>query len=420
MAALDAGKFNPWAMALAQFDAVADRMKLDSGLKEALRTPRCQTAVACPVRMDNGTVRVFQGYRVRHSDALGPGKGGIRYHPDVSLDEVKALAMWMTWKTAVVGLPYGGAKGGIACDPKSMSASEKERLTRRFTREIVDAIGPEKDIPAPDVNTDPQVMAWIVDEYSALRGHPVPAIVTGKPVAIGGSLGRNEATARGAFFCVQHAADAIGMDLANTSAAVEGYGNAGYFAARFLHEAGVRIVALCDSKGGVRNADGLDPEAVLAHKKSTGSVKGFPEGEPATCEDVLTAECDILVPAALENEVNSSIAKRIGARIVAEAANGPTTPEADAILEAKGTMVIPDILCNAGGVTVSYFEWVQNLQSFFWTEDDVNRKLAEVMARAFRAVHEMSVWEKCSMRTAAYMRAVTRVAEAMRLRGYCA
>lgn len=413
----DPARFDAWTMAVSQFDAVADRLGLERSLRERLRQPRRATAVACPVRLDDGTVRVFSGYRVQHNDALGPAKGGIRYHPDVTLGEVKALAMWMTWKTAVAGLPYGGAKGGVACDPKAMSAGELERLTRRYTREIASVIGPWKDIPAPDVGTGAREMAWVADEWAAATGENAPAVVTGKPVAIGGSLGRNEATARGAFHCVRLAAESLSIDVTRARAAVQGFGNAGYHAARFLHEAGARVVAASDSRGGVANEAGLDPAALLAHKEKTGSVTGFPGAKDVTNADVLAAECDVLVPAALENQVTAGVAKKVRARVVAEAANGPTTPEADAILEKRGVLVVPDILCNAGGVTVSYFEWVQNLQGFYWSEDEVNRKLEGVMRKSFGDVFALSRADRVSMRTAAYVRAVSRVAEAVRLKG---
>lgn len=413
----DTPRFDAWTMAVSQFDAVADRLGLERSLRERLRQPRRATAVACPVRLDDGTVKVFSGYRVQHSDALGPAKGGIRYHPDVTLGEVKALAMWMTWKTAVAGLPYGGGKGGVACDPKAMSAGELERLTRRYTREIASFIGPWKDIPAPDVGTGAREMAWVADEWAAATGENAPAVVTGKPVAIGGSLGRNEATARGAFHCIRLAAESLSIDVTRARAAVQGFGNAGYHAARFLHEAGARVVAASDSRGGVANEAGLDPAALLAHKEKTGSVTGFPGAKDVTNADVLAAECDVLVPAALENQVTAGVAKKVRARVVAEAANGPTTPEADAILEKRGVLVVPDILCNAGGVTVSYFEWVQNLQGFYWSEDEVNRKLEGVMRKSFGDVFALSRADRVSMRTAAYLRAVSRVAEAVRLKG---
>jgi len=348
---------------------------------------------------------------------LGPGKGGIRYHQDVSLDEVRALAMWMTWKCAVVNIPYGGGKGGVIVDPKKLSMRELEGLTRRFTTEISPLIGPDRDIPAPDVNTNAQTMAWIMDTFSMHHGYTISGVVTGKPIAVGGSLGRNEATARGAVFTLQQASKTRDLPLHGAKVAIQGYGNAGSIAADLLAAEGSVIVAVSDSSGGIHNPDGLDPAKVGAWKKEHGTVVGFPGSEEISNSALLEVACDILVPAALENQITDRNADRVQAKIVAEAANGPTTPEADAILHERGVFLIPDILCNAGGVTVSYFEWVQDMQSFFWTEQRINESLKEIMDRAFEAVHAMSHRREVDMRTAAYMVAVARVAEATTLRG---
>jgi len=408
---------SPYEMALQQYDAVAERLDIDPGIRELLRHPATALEVAFPVRMDDGSIKVMKGYRVIHSTARGPGKGGIRYHPAVTLDEVKALAMWMTWKCAVVGIPFGGAKGGVVCNPKEMSGGEIERLTRRFTTEISGLIGPYTDIPAPDVYTNAQVMAWIMDTYSTQKGQFVPGVVTGKPIPLGGSLGRNEATARGCVFVIRRAAKHLGMPMDRLRVAIQGYGNAGSVAASLLHADGCKIVAASDSKGGVYCEKGLDPDKVLAHKKLTGSVVGAEGTEPISNADLLELDCDVLVPAALENQITAENAPRVRAKVVAEAANGPTTPEADDILFDKGVMVIPDILANAGGVTVSYFEWVQNLMVYYWTEDEVNKKLEDIMNRSFDAVFDMAQKKKVHMRSAAYMLAISRVAEAAKLRG---
>lgn len=408
---------SPYEMALQQYDAVAERLDIDPGIRELLRHPETALEVAFPVRMDDGSIKVMKGYRVIHSTARGPGKGGIRYHPAVTLDEVKALAMWMTWKCAVVGIPFGGAKGGVVCNPKEMSGGEIERLTRRFTTEISGLIGPYTDIPAPDVYTNAQVMAWIMDTYSTQKGQFVPGVVTGKPIPLGGSLGRNEATARGCVFVIRRAAKHLGMPMDRLRVAIQGYGNAGSVAASLLHADGCKIVAASDSKGGVYCEKGLDPDKVLAHKKLTGSVVGAEGTEPISNADLLELDCDVLVPAALENQITAENAPRVRAKVVAEAANGPTTPEADDILFDKGVMVIPDILANAGGVTVSYFEWVQNLMVYYWTEDEVNKKLEDIMNRSFDAVFDMAQKKKVHMRGAAYMLAISRVAEAAKLRG---
>jgi len=408
---------NPWMMAQEQFDTAADMLDLERDLRAVLRVPKRELSVNFPVRMDDGSIRMFTGYRVHHNLARGPAKGGIRYHPDVTLDDVRALAMWMTWKCAVVNIPYGGAKGGVICNPKELSRGELERLTRRYTTEIAPMLGPEIDIPAPDVNTTPQVMGWIMDTISMHRGYTVPAVVTGKPVNIGGSLGRNEATGRGVAVIVREAAHRRGMSLQRARVAVQGYGNVGSVAALLLAEAGATIVAVSDSRGGIYHRDGLDPAAVLAYKHETGSVVGFRGGGHVSNAELLEVPCDILVPAALEHQITETNALRIKAQIIAEAANGPTTPAADRILHERGVLVLPDILANAGGVTVSYFEWVQDLQSFFWSEQEVNQQLEQVMVAAFESVERIAGERKIPLRLAAYVLAVQRVADAVRVRG---
>ena len=408
---------NIWAIAQSQFDHAADKLDLDEGMRRVLRVPQRELTVNFPVTMDDGSVHVFTGHRVQHNVSRGPGKGGIRYHQDVTLDEVRALAMWMSWKCACVNIPYGGAKGGVIVDPKKLSIREVEGLTRRFTTEISPLIGPDRDIPAPDVNTNAQTMAWIMDTYSMHKGYTIAGVVTGKPIAIGGSLGRNEATARGAVFTLLQASAALDVPLTGARVAIQGYGNAGSIAATLLAEQGAKIVAVSDSTGGMHNPAGLDPASVGAWKQEHGTVVGFPASDEINNQEILEIDCDILVPAALENQITKHNAANVKARIVAEAANGPTTPEADAILHDRGVFLIPDILCNAGGVTVSYFEWVQDMQSFFWTEERINESLKEIMDRAFQAVHAMSERHEVDMRTAAYMVAVARVAEATMLRG---
>jgi len=408
---------NIWAVAQAQFDHAADKLDLDEGMRRVLRVPQRELTVNFPVTMDDGNVQVFTGHRVQHNVSRGPAKGGIRYHQDVTLDEVRALAMWMTWKCACVNIPYGGGKGGVIVDPKQLSLREVEGLTRRFTTEISPLIGPERDIPAPDVNTNAQTMAWIMDTYSMHHGYTIPGVVTGKPIAIGGSLGRNEATARGAVFTLLQWAKARGESVEGARVAIEGYGNAGSIAATLLKAEGAKIIAVSDSTGGIQNDAGLDPAKVSAWKAEHGTVVGFPGADTVSNHQLLESDCDILVPAALENQITRANAPKIRAKVIAEAANGPTTPEADAILFDRGIFVIPDILCNAGGVTVSYFEWVQDMQSFFWTEARINESLKEIMDRAFEAVHQMSERHEVDMRTAAYMVAVARVAEATTLRG---
>jgi glutamate dehydrogenase (NAD(P)+) len=408
---------NPWHVAQLQFDRAAERLHLDPGLREVLREPRREFKVHFPVKMDDGSVRVFTGYRVHHNIGRGPAKGGIRYHQDVNLDEVKALAMWMTWKCAVVGIPYGGGKGGVAVDPKQLSKRELEGLTRRFTTELAVLIGPERDIPAPDVNTNAQVMAWMMDTYSMHVGYTVPGVVTGKPVSLGGSEGRAEATARGAVYCIEAAARHIGLPLEGARVVVQGFGNAGATGAQLLVELGARIVGVSDSVGGIAAPGGIDIRSVNRWKSEHGTVCGFPGATDVTNAALLELDCDILLPAALENQITAANASRIKARIVAEAANGPTTPDADDILAARDVFMVPDILCNAGGVTVSYFEWVQDLNRDHWTESVVNAKLREIMDRSFGEVLAMSEREACDMRTAAYLLAVDRVASATALRG---
>ena len=409
---------NPFETAKQQVDIVADLVGLDGGVREMLKHPKRELTVNFPVRMDNGEYRVYTGYRVQYNMARGPCKGGIRYHPQVSLDEVRALAAWMTWKTAVVNIPYGGAKGGVICDPKHMSKGELERLTRRFASEIAGIIGPEMDIPAPDVYTDSQTMAWIMDTYSMQKGFSVPGVVTGKPISLGGSEGRGEATGRGCAYVIREAAKDIGLKMKGGTVAVQGYGNAGNIAANLLYdEQGAKIIAVSDSRGGIFKADGLNPHAVEEHKKKTGSVVGFPGAKVISNEEVLETKADVLIPAALENQITAKNAGKIQARIVAEAANGPTVPAADTILFEKKAIVLPDILANAGGVTVSYFEWAQDIQGFFWSETDVNAKLEKVMVQSYRDVHKVATERKVHHRTAAYAVAIQRVVDAMQMRG---
>jgi len=404
-------------VAVEQFEIAAEVLGLDDDMRRILSHCQKELTVNFPVEMDDGSVQVFTGHRVQHNAGPGPTKGGIRYHQSVTLAEVKALAMWMTWKCAVVGLPYGGAKGGVAVNPKLLSQTELQNLTRRFTAEISMMIGPNKDIPAPDVNTNPQIMAWLLDTYSMNVGHPVPGVVTGKPLVLGGSEGRSEATGRGCVYAVEEAARAKGMDLAASRTIVQGFGNAGSVAARLMAELGSPVVAVSDSRGGIHNPAGLDLAAVAAHKRRTGSVVGFREAEPVANAELLTLPCDILIPAAMENQITEENAAEIKASLIAEAANGPTTPEADEILYDRGVFVLPDIFANAGGVTVSYFEWVQALQAFPWTEQEVNDRLRRIMSRAFLAVYETSEKYRVHMRTGALVRAIARVAEFTRLRG---
>lgn len=409
--------FNPYQMAVQQFEIAAEKLGLSEDMCEILRKPKRELTVHFPVRLDNGRIKTFTGYRVQHNVNRGPAKGGIRYGPDVTLDEVKALAMWMAWKCAVVGIPFGGAKGGVICDPKGMTPAELERLTRRYATEISIIIGPHSDIPAPDMNTNPQVMAWIMDTYSMHEGFSIPAVVTGKPLSIGGSEGRNEATATGVLFVTRQAAKRIGMSLRGARVSIQGYGNAGSVAGRLFHNEGCRIVAVSDSRGAIYNENGLDLVAVSRHKQATGSVVGFANAQAMQVQDVLVVPCDILIPAAIEGVITVANAERIQARIITEAANGPTTPEADRILYKRDVLVIPDILANAGGVTVSYFEWVQDLQSFFWGVEEITQRLEMIMKGSFAAVAEKADQYHCDMRLAANMLAISRVAEATQIRG---
>ncbi len=412
---------NPYRIAQSQFMRAAEKLHLDQGMRDILSTPKRELTVSIPVRMDGGHYHVFRGHRVAHNMARGPAKGGIRFHPGVTIDEVKALASWMTWKCACLDLPFGGGKGGVVVDPHKLSLGELERLTRRYASEILPLIGPDQDIPAPDVYTDSQTMAWIMDTYSMTKGSTTLGVVTGKPVALGGSKGRNQATARGVQFVLRETCKARKIELAGARVAIQGYGNAGSFLAALLHAEGAKIVAASDSKGGVHNAKGLDPAALRAHKDSDPdgrvSLKSFQPGKPITNAQLLELPVDILVPAALENQITSANAPRVKAKIVAEAANGPTTPMADEILFNRGRTVIPDILANAGGVTVSYFEWVQDFSSYFWEESEVDTRLEKYMTRAYHAVAEQAARYKCSLRDGAYVLAVDRVAEATRVRG---
>ena len=412
-----AAQINAWEVAQRQFDLAAERLDLDPGMRLVLREPRREFTCHFPVHMDDGSVQVFTGYRVQHNLGRGPAKGGIRYHQDVSLDEVKALAMWMTWKCAVVGIPYGGGKGGVIVDPKKLSQKELEGLTRRFFTEIEVLVGPEKDIPAPDVNTNAQIMAWMMDTYSMHAGYTVPGVVTGKPISLGGSEGRNEATARGTVFCIIEAARHRGLVLEKSRVAIQGFGNAGSIAARLISEEGASVVAVSDSTGGIHAPDGLDVARVIAWKQEHGTVQGFPGATDMSNAEILEVDCEILIPAALENQITARNAGNIKAGLIAEAANGPTTPEADEILFKNSKFMIPDILCNAGGVTVSYFEWVQDLNRDHWSEAVVNEKLRGIMVKAFSEVLAVARREQCNMRTAAYLLAVKRVAEAMEMRG---
>jgi glutamate dehydrogenase (NAD(P)+) len=408
---------NPFEIARAQLRRVAATFDIDQNLVNVLGNCKKAVEVAIPVGMDDGTTNVFQGYRITHNIARGPSKGGIRFHPDVTLDEVKALAMWMTWKCALMGIPFGGAKGGVVVDPKQLSRGELERLTRRYTTEIINEIGPEKDIPAPDVGTDGSVMAWIFDTYSMNKGHSVLGVVTGKPLTIGGSLGREEATARGALYCVRDAVAKRDGRLDGMTVAVQGFGNVGSFLAKFLHEEGAKVVAISDSKAALYNPKGIDIAAAFAHKREHGSLAGLKDADQITNDDLLLLDVDILAPCALEQVITERNANDVKASIVCEGGNGPVTPAADAILEDKGVLILPDVLANAGGVVVSYFEWVQGLQEYFWKEAEVNAKLNDIMSRAFEETWETSVARGIPMRVAAYGLGVQRVAEATITRG---
>ncbi len=410
---------NPFEISQRQLAKAAEKLQLDPQVHELLREPMRTLEVHFPVRMDDGKMRTFTGFRVQYNDARGPTKGGLRFHPDETIDTVKALAAWMTWKAAVVDIPYGGGKGGVICNPKELSIGETERVARGYIRAIGRFIGPEVDIPAPDVYTTPQIMGWMMDEYSTIVGHNAPGVITGKPIPLGGSLGRGDATARGAVYCIIEAARELGIDLNGATVAIQGYGNAGYYCGTLMQElAGSKIVAVTDSRGGVYDANGIDPEAAATHKKSTGSVAGFGDLRSITNDEVLELDVDVLIPAAIENVITAANAGNVKAKIIAEAANGPTTPEADVILSKSGKYVIPDFLCNAGGVTVSYFEWVQNIGGFYWAIEEVHQRLKEKMVKAFHAVHNMAKEKNVDNRTAAYLVSVVRVAEAMRLRGW--
>jgi glutamate dehydrogenase (NAD(P)+) len=408
---------NPFELAQEQLRRVGDVFKIDPNLIEVLKECKKAVSVSVPVVMDDGNIHTFQGYRVTHNIARGPSKGGIRYHPDVTLDEVKSLAMWMTWKCALMNIPFGGAKGGIACNPKQLSEMELQKMTRRFTSEIINEIGPEKDIPAPDVGTDGRVMAWIFDTYSMNKGHSVLGVVTGKPLNIGGSLGRLEATARGALYCIREAVRKQDSTVAGQRVVVEGFGNVGMYLAKFLEQEGATVLAISDSSGGVHNPNGIDIDTAIAHKQETGSLAGLKDAESMSDEELLLLDCDVLAPCALEQVITSDNADKIKAKIVCEGANGPTTPAADEILEDRGVLILPDVLANAGGVVVSYFEWVQGLQEYFWKEDEVNARLNDISTRAFNETWATRESRSTSMRMAAYGLAVNRVAEATTTRG---
>jgi glutamate dehydrogenase (NAD(P)+) len=410
-------ELNPFTIAKQQFNRAADFLDLEPSMRHVLENAKRQLIVSIPVKMDGGDVQVFEGYRVQHNIARGPAKGGIRYHPNVSLDEVKALASWMTWKCATMGIPYGGGKGGVICDPKSLSRNELERLTRRYAFEIAPIIGPDRDIPAPDVYTDEQTMAWIMDTISMVRGHTELGVVTGKPISLGGSQGRAEATARGCLYALREACRVKNMSLKDARVSVHGFGNAGANIARLVVEDGAKVIAACDSKVAVYNESGIDIPAALKHKAETGSLAGLAGTKETECDDVLTMECDILLPSALENAITLKNVGNVKTKIIAELANGPTTPGADRVLDDQGVLLLPDILANAGGVTVSYYEWVQDQYSFFWTEDKINKTLENTMQTAFNSVRETAEKYNTDMRTGAYILAVGRVVEATRVRG---
>jgi glutamate dehydrogenase (NAD(P)+) len=408
---------NPYELAKTQLRRVGEIFALDPNLIRVLSQCKKSVEVSIPVSMEDGSTEVFQGFRVTHNIARGPSKGGIRYHPDVTIDEVKSLSMWMTWKCALMGLPFGGAKGGVVCDPKALTPGELERLTRRYTSEIINDIGPERDIPAPDVGTDGRVMAWIFDTYSMNKGHSVLGVVTGKPLSVGGSLGREEATARGALYCIQALSTKQGRRLSEYTVAIQGFGNVGANLARLLHREGVKVVAVSDSRGGVHNPEGLDIPSALAHKQEHGVLEGLANAEPVTNDELVELKCDVLAPCALEQVVTDANADRVKATVICEGANGPVTPSADSILEDNGVLVLPDVLANAGGVVVSYFEWVQGLQEYFWREDEVNAKLHDIVVRAFEEAWQTRERYSTSLRMSSYGLAVQRVAEATTTRG---
>jgi glutamate dehydrogenase (NAD(P)+) len=410
-------EINPWEEQAARFDLAAHKLNLDEGLWKVLRYPNREIILHIPVHMDNGSLEVFTGFRVQHSIARGPSKGGIRYGPDVTLDEVRALASWMTWKCAIVNIPFGGAKGGVICDPHKMSMGELERMTRRYTAELVDFIGPEKDVPAPDVNTNEQTMAWIMDTYSMHMRQTVTAVVTGKPINIGGSRGRREATGRGIMIVCDEAVKKLGLSPEQTRVIVQGFGNVGSNAAKLMSEAGYKVIGLAEVDGGLYNSNGLDVDALIEHRQRNRTIVGFPGAEAASPDELLVTDCEILIPAALENQITAHNAPRVKCKILAEGANGPTTSDADDILSDKGVFVIPDILCNAGGVTTSYFEWVQDRQGYFWKESVVNEELERMMITAFEDVVRYSETHHVNNRIAAYMLAIDRVAYTIRQRG---
>ena len=409
---------NALEVAWRQLDAAASFLKLDPQIHSILREPKRVLEVAIPVKMDDGNVRIFKGYRSQHCDVVGPTKGGIRFHPDVTADEVKALSIWMTFKCGVAGLPYGGAKGGVVCNPQELSQDELERLSRGYIRAISQFVGADKDIPAPDVNTNPQIIAWMSDEYNSIKGHNEPAMITGKPLSIGGSQGRVAATGRGVALVTREAAGKAGLDMKNCRVVVQGYGNVGSYTARNLAAMGCKIIAVSDVGGGICQRGGIDLNALDAYLKETGGVKGFPGSEPVSNQTLLELDCDILVPCALENQITEQNAGRIQCKILVEGANGPTTPEADKILKERGILLVPDILANAGGVTVSYFEWVQNLSNFYWTEKEVNDRLEAIMVRSFGEVWDMYQSKPVDMRMAAYMVSINRIAEAAKAKGW--
>jgi glutamate dehydrogenase (NAD(P)+) len=414
---LDTSYESPWETALAELDEAAELMGLAPGVHETLRSAKRSLVVSVPFRMDDGSTRVYQGYRVHHNVTRGPAKGGVRYHPSVRLDEVKALAMWMTWKCAIAGIPFGGAKGGVAVDPKQHSRGELERMTRRYASEILPLIGPERDIPAPDMNTDEEVMSWIMDTYSMNRGYSAPGVVTGKPVSIGGSKGRAGATSRGVMNMIFATLRQLGRGIDEVSVAIQGYGKVGGHAAQLLHDAGCRVVAVSDVEGGLYQERGLDPEAINRHKREAGTVVGYPAADAISNSELLEVECDVLVPAAIEGVISVKNADNLRAQVVCEAANGPVTFEADKILNDRGVFVVPDILANSGGVTVSYFEWVQDIQAYFWSEEEVNDRLRQIMERAFNEVYTFASEKELTMRQAAHWIGVGRVAEAHLTRG---
>ena len=414
---LDASQDSAWETALAQLDEAAELMGLAPGVHETLRSPKRALMVSVPFRLDDGSTRVCMGYRVHHNVTRGPAKGGIRYHHDVTLDEVKALAMWMTWKCAIAEIPFGGAKGGVAVDPKELSRGELERMTRRYASEILPLIGPERDIPATDMNTNEEIMSWIMDTYSMNQGYSAPGVVTGKPVSIGGSRGRGGATSRGVMYMIFSTLKQLGLGIDEVSVAIQGYGKVGGFAAQLLHDAGCRVVAVSDVDGGLYRERGLDPEAINRHKREAGVVAGFPDADRISNAELLEVECDVLIPAAIEGVVTVKNADNVRARVVCEAANGPITFEGDKILNDRGVFVVPDILANAGGVTVSYFEWVQDIQAYFWSEEEVNDRLRQIMENAFGQVHSLAEKNGLTMRQAAHWIGVGRVAEAHLTRG---